>query len=122
MPDPKNLSDEEIHKRLLDLWSKYVVLTEELLKFINKKDVDTFLELVRQRGALIEQMKQLPDKKFRETPECKQMIEKIVPIDREVAFKARAWLIASKRQNATVKGYDAYGASRSSGRIFNRKF
>lgn len=122
MPDPQNLSDEEIYQKLLDLWRRYVVLTEELLKFINKKDVDTFMELVRQRGVLIEQMKQFPDKKFRETDVCKQMIEKIVPIDREVAFKARAWLIASKRQNASVKAYDTYGGTRSSGRIFNRKF
>ena len=122
MPEPQNLTDEEINKRLMDLWSRYVVLTEELLKFINKKDLDTFFAIVDQRGQLIEQMKQYPDEKFRQTDECKKMIEKIVPIDKEVQFKARAWLVASRKQNSSVKSYGNFDAVRSSGRIFNRKY
>lgn len=122
MPNQTDLTDEEINQRLMDLWSRYVVLTEELLKFINKKDVDTFFTLVDQRGQLIEQMKQYPDEKFRQTEACKKMIEKIVPIDKEVQFKARAWLAASKKQNSSVKSYGTFDAVRSSGRIFNRQY
>lgn len=116
--------NEEVIGQARNLWKKYVVLTKEMLKFIDKKDVDTFLTLVPQRSQLIEMMKALPPNDFRQTDECKEMIETIKPLDMQIMYKARAWLNKSRRQTSTVKSYDltsAYGSS-SSGRIFNRKY
>ena len=107
------------------LWNKYLTLTHELLKFISKGDVDTFFELVDQRGKLIDMMKALPKNNFRETDECKAMIEQIKPLDMQIMYKARAWLNKSRRQNNTVKAYDltgTVGVFGGRGTIFNRQY
>ena len=115
--------DDDVINRARSLWQKYLAITKEMLKFIDKKDVDTFLTLVPQRSRLIELMKALPQNNFRETDECKAMIEQIKPMDMQIMYKARAWLNKARRQTSTVKSYDltsAYG--NSSGRIFNQKY
>ena len=116
----------EDEQKLLDdarkLWSKYVVITKEMLKFIDKQDIDTFLAFVPQRSQLIEMMKALPPNKFRETDECRAMIDQIKPMDMQIMYKARAWLNKSRRQNSAVRSYDLTSAFGNRGRIFNRKY
>ncbi|MBR1398321.1 MAG: flagellar protein FliT [Selenomonadaceae bacterium] len=107
------------------LWNKYFLLTQELLKFIDKQDIDTFVDIVSQRDRLIEKMKSLPKNDFRETDECKNLIENIKPMDMQIMYKARTWLNKSRRQNSAVKSYDLTGVAGNlgtSGRIFNRKY
>ena len=121
MPDK---DDAQVLEQARNLWRKYIVITQELLKFIDKKDIDTFLELVPQRSQLIELMKALPANNFRQTDECKKMIEQIKPMDMQIMYKARAWLNKSRRHTSTVKSYDLMSAytSNRSGRIFNQKY
>ena len=88
------------------LWEKYLNLTQELLKFINKQDIETFLQLVPQRDRLIELMEELPSKDYLQLEEFKEIGKKIIPMDREIMYKARAWLNKSRRQNSVVKSYD----------------
>ena len=124
MPNETVTNDEEVLKQASVLWNKYLTLTHELLKFISKDDVDTFFELVNQRDKLIEMMKALPENNFRDTDECKAMIEQIKPLDMQIMYKARAWLNKSRRQNNTVRAYDltgTAGAFTGRGTIFNRK-
>ena len=125
MPDEIAASNEEVLQQASILWHKYLTLTNELLKFISKNDVDTFFELVKQRDKLIEMMKALPENNFRDTDECKAMIEQIKPLDMQIMYKARAWLNKSRRQNNTVRAYDltgTAGAFGGRGTIFNRKY
>ena len=126
MPDEDTkVSNEEVLGKVRILWQKYFTLTNELLKFISKNDVDTFFELVSQRGKLIDLMKALPENNFRETDECKEMIEKIKQMDMQIMYKARAWLNKSRRQNNAVRSYDLTGVAGnfgSRGTIFNRKY
>ena len=88
------------------LWEKYLTLTQELLKFINQQDIETFLSLVPQRDRLIELMEDLPSKDYLQLDEFKEIGKKIIPMDREIMYKARAWLNKSRRQNSVVKSYD----------------
>ena len=88
------------------LWEKYFNLTQELLKFINKQDIETFLTLVPQRDKLIELLEELPSKDYLQLEEFKEIGKKIIPMDREIMYKARAWLNKSRRQNSVVKSYD----------------
>ena len=125
MPEEAVISNEEALIKARTLWQKYLNVTNELLKFISKGDVDTFIELVSQRDKLIELLKQLPKNNYRDTEECKQIIETIKPMDMQIMYKARAWLNKSRRQNNTVKAYDLTGAAgsfASRGTIFNRKY
>ena len=103
-------------------WELYYTLSEELLKFINKQDIDEFIELVNQREELVARMKALPETEiYRQTAECQALIEKIKPNDMQIIYKAKSWLNKSKRQNATVHAYDLQ-AINTVGNILNRKY
>ena len=114
--------DDDVIAKARGLWQKYVTITKEMLKFIDKKDVDTFLALVPQRSQLIDMMKALPQNNFRETEECKAMIEQIKPMDMQIMYKARAWLNKSRRHTSTVKSYDLTASFGNRGRMFNQRY
>lgn len=103
-------------------WQMYYMLTQEMLKFIDKDDVDEFLELEEQRSALVERMKALPEtEEYRKTDECQELVQKIKPLDMQLVYKAKAWLNRSRQQNATVHAYDIQHVN-SLGNIFNKKY
>lgn len=104
------------------LWRKYLVLSKELLKFINQQDIDTFLEIVDQRCALVDKMKALPPHTFRNTKEFADLVEEIKPIDMQVIYKARTWLNKSRHNTSAVKAYDLTSSFGSAGNFFNRKY
>ena len=106
MLEEEKISEEEVVEKAKILWEKYLTLTEELLKFINQQDVETFLSLVPQRDQLIELMEELPSKDYLQREDFKEIGKKIIPMDREIMYKARAWLNKSRRQNSVVKAYD----------------
>ncbi|SHK70354.1 hypothetical protein SAMN05216582_11344 [Selenomonas ruminantium] len=103
-------------------WHMYLTLTQEMLKFIDKDDVDEFLELEQQRTELVERMKALPETEdYRKTPECQELVQRIKPLDMQVVYKAKAWLNRSRQQNASVHAYDIQHMN-SLGNIFNKKY
>ena len=112
----------EVLKQARSLWQKYFTLTKELLKFSDQTDSDIFLDLVDQRERLIEKMKALPANDYRDSAECKALIEQIVPLDKQIIYRARAWLNKSRRQNNTVRSYDLVGAAELRGVVFNKKY
>ena len=113
---------EEVLKQARILWQKYFSLTKELLKFSDQKDSELFMELVDQRERLIEKMKALPENDYRETDECKRLIEQIIPMDRQIIYRAKAWLNKSRRQNSAVRSYDLIDSANLRGTVFNRKY
>ena len=57
-------------------WELYRVLTHELIKFMDKQDIDEFLQIVDQRGVLVDRMKENPAcEEYRATPECRRRPE-----------------------------------------------
>ena len=114
--------DDEVIRQARELWQQYLVLTKELVKFIDKQDIDTFMSIVPQRDTLIERMKALPPNDFRNTEECQGMIAEIKPLDQQIMYKARAWLNKSRRQNQAVQSYRLSPALDSSGFIFNKRY
>ena len=104
------------------LWQKYFTLTKELLKFSDQTDSDLFIDLVDQRERLIEKIKALPENNYRESEECKALIAQMIPMDKQIIYKARAWLNKSRRQNSTVRSYDLIGAAELRGVIYNKKY
>ena len=113
---------EETLKQARILWQKYFSLTKELLKFSDQKDSELFMELVDQRGRLIEKMKALPENNYRESEECKKLSEQIIPMDKQIMYRAKAWLNKSRRQNNAVRSYDLIEAANLRGTVFNRKY
>ena len=103
-------------------WQLYYTLTQELLKFISRADIDEFLDLVRQRNIVVDRMKALPETEiYRQTEECRKLVEKIKPLDMQVIYKAKSWLNKSRQQNAAVRSYDLQSFD-PVGNIVNRKY
>ena len=116
------LNEKELESAKI-LWEKYLNLTQELLKFINLQDIETFLSLVPQRDQLIELMEKLPSKDYLQLEEFKEIGKKIIPMDREIMYKARAWLNKSRRQNSVVRSYDLTNSVLGAQSVaFNRKY
>ena len=123
MPESQDISAEEVELQAEKLWQTYLSLTKELLKFIDRQDIDTFLSLVPQRTQLIEKIEALPSKDYRQIPKFKAMAEEIKPLDKEIMYKARAWLNKSRRQNSMVKSYDLGNSMLGRSSVaFNRKY
>lgn len=123
MRDEEKILEEEVIEKAKILWEKYLTLTQELLKFINQQDVETFLSLVPQRDQLIELMEKLPSKNYLQREDFKEIGKKIIPMDREIMYKARAWLNKSRRQNSAVRAYDlTNSALGTQGVAFNRTY
>ena len=104
------------------LWQKYFALTKELLKFSDQKDSDLFIDLVDQRGKLIEKIEALPKNDYRSTKECQALIEQIIPLDKQIIYRAKAWLNKSRRQNSAVRSYDVTNSLGTRGTVFNRQY
>ena len=104
------------------LWQKYLALTKELLKFSDQKDSEMFMEIVDQRGRLVEKIQGLPENDYPKSDECKAMIEEIVPLDKQIIYRAKAWLNKSRRQNNTVRSYDVTTSMGLRGTVFNRQY
>ena len=123
MAENKNLTEDEVVAEARKLWQTYLSLTKDLLKFINKQDVETFNELVPQRSGLIEKFEALPSNEYRKLEEFKAIAEEIKKLDQEIMYKARAWLIKSRRQNAVVRSYDlGTSMAENNSYAFNRKY
>ena len=106
---------------------EYVSAMEAAEKVVGKSvsaetDSEIFVDLVDQRGRLIEKIKALPENDYRESAECKAMIAQMIPMDKQIIYKARAWLNKSRRQNSTVRSYDLVGAAELRGVVFNKKY
>ena len=120
--DEDALNPEETLKEARKLWQKYLALTKELLKFSDQRDSELFVELVDQRGQLVDKIKSLPKNNYRESEECQALIKQIIPMDNQIIYRARSWLNKSRRQNNTVRSYDLVGSQELRGTIFNRKY
>lgn len=108
------------------LWQLYLTLSQELLKFIGREDVDEFLDIVPQRGKVVEQMQALPEAvmaAFRRSEAGQALVQQIKPLDMQILYKAKAWLNKSKRQNAMVRSYDLTAQTLNPiGNLVNRKY
>ena len=116
------MPEENVLQEARTLWQKYFVLTKELLKFSDQKDPELFMELVDQRERLIKKIKALPENDYRQSEECKKLIEQMIPMDKQIIYRAKAWLNKSRRQNSAVRSYDLIESAELRGTVFNRKY
>ena len=112
---------DESYETACELWEKYRVLTHELLKFVDASEIDTFIELVEQRGQIVDLLQALPADPYRAGAEWPAFDAEIRPLEMQIQYKARAWLNRSRRQNAAVHSYDLTGANPLGGHL-NRRY
>ena len=105
-----------------ELWLRYLGVTKELMKAIDMEDIDTFLQLVDQRQALLEKIQTIPKNKtlFSKSEAGMALKREIKPMDMQIIFKGRTWLNKAKNHTNTVRSYDvSYSAT---GNMFNGEY
>ena len=123
MPEAANPpAEEKTLKEARSLWQKYFTLTTELLKFSDQQDNELFVDLVNQRERLLNKIKALPENNYRNSAECKALIDKMIPMDKQIIYRAKAWLNKARRQTGMVHSYDLIGAAELRGTVFNKKY
>ena len=104
------------------LWEQYFVLTQEMQKFLNREDVDEFLNIAEQRNVIFDRMQEATTPEHKKTDEYKAFLAKLQPIAKDVMDRAKSWLARSKQRNVKVRSYTAPTGFQPSGHMVNTKF
>ncbi len=112
---------ENDDEKVKGLWLTYFSLSEEMLKFIERENIDVFLQLLSQREEIQKKLEAYGPSDWPKTKEGQALYQKMKPIDMQVQYKARLWLNKSKHKNEVARAYDSLGAQ-PAGHVFNREF
>ena len=104
------------------LWEQYYVLTQEMQKFLDREDIDEFLNIAEQRNVIFDRMQEATTKEHQQTDEYKAFLAKLQPIAKDVMQRAQSWLARSKQRNVKVRSYTAPTGFQPNGHMVNTKF
>ena len=104
------------------LWEQYFVLTKEMQKFLDREDIDAFLDIAEQRNVIFDRMQEATTPEHKETDEYKAFLEKLQPIAKDVMNRAKSWLARSKQRNMKVCSYTASPGFQPNGHMVNTKY
>lgn len=93
------------------LWADYLFLTQEILKFINKKDLEMVLELIEQRERLQTRISVADDASYTLTDEGKQSLRDILQNNQSIEQQMKLWKNVTVRQNQVSTAYDGVFAA-----------
>jgi len=108
-------------EKVKSLWLTYFSLSEEMLKFIERENIDVFLQLFEQREQVQKLLEEQGASDWTKTEEGQLLYQKMKPVDMQIQYKSRLWLNKSKHKNEVAKAYDSLG-SQPAGHVFNRQF
>ena len=104
------------------LWEQYFVLTQEMQKFLDREDIDEFLNIAEQRNVIFDRMQEATTPEHKKTDEYKAFLKKLQPIAKDVMARAQSWLARSKQRNVKVRSYTAPPGFRPNGHMVNTQF
>ena len=104
------------------LWEQYFVLTQEMQKFLDREDIDEFLNIAEQRNVIFDRMIASTTPEHKKTDEYKAFLQKLQPIAKDVMRRAQSWLARSKQRNVKVRSYTAPAGFQPSGHMVNTQF
>ena len=105
-----------------ELWEKYYILTVEMQKFLNRENIDEFLNIAEQRNVIFDRMQAAITPEDKETEEYKAFLAKLQPIAKDVLDRSKVWLARSKQRNVKVRSYTAVPGFQPNGHMVNTKF
>ncbi len=95
-------------KTARELWQDYQFLTKEMVKFLEKQDMNLFYDLLNQREQLQPLIDQTPDEGFKVSPEGKKMLTEIKQDSQSIIQNMQLRLNTSKRQQQVSNAYSAF--------------
>lgn len=104
-----------------ELWHDYCFLTGEMARFLLKKDMELFFELMRQREQVQAAIANCEADDFAATAEGRGLFESIQR-ENTVIKQGLQFTINNGKQGQTIaKAYDRYGAQIAAGRRLDTK-
>lgn len=104
-----------------ELWRKFAMLTEEMNKFLDKDDIDTFLELLDQRGYFEKIILQNKETKFIKSEEGQNLLKRVIAINKILSQKSQLWLNKTRSNRNISRAYESLGYT-NSGISWDRQF
>ena len=92
-------------KTARELWQDYRFLTQEMLKFLTKQDMDLFYELMKQREHLQAMIDEAADEGFKNSPEGRELLIEIQQDSQLIAKRLQLQLNSGKRQQQVAAAY-----------------
>jgi hypothetical protein len=96
-----------VGKSAQDLWQDYQFLTKEMKKFLIKKDMELFNNLLNQRERLQTIINQTADEGFKVSPQGKSLLIEIQQANQDITDNMQLLLSRSKRQHQVSEAYGA---------------
>lgn len=96
----------DLEKTSQELWNDYHFLTKEMAKFLDKQDIDFFLELMEQRGTLETIIEATKDEGFRLSMPGRELLQSIQRTNQHVKCKLQYLLNDSRNQQQISRAYD----------------
>lgn len=106
-------------KTAQELWLDYRFLTKEMAKFLIKKDMDLFYQLMNQRERLQMIIDQTADKNFANSPTGRNLLTEIKAENQIIIERLQTVFNNSKRQQQISDAYSGYNGE-SVNRNWNR--
>ena len=104
-----------------NLWGKYFLLSEEMLKFLDRENIDMFLQLLGQREKIQGLLEAQGPSSWTKSEAGQAFYQRLKPVDMQIQYKSRLWLNKSRHKHDVAKAYDSLGAQ-PTGHVFNRGF
>jgi hypothetical protein len=104
-----------------ELWEKFSMLTEEMNKFLDKDDIDTFLELLSQRIYFEKMILQTKETAFIKSEEGQNLLKQMIAINKVLSQKGQLWLNKTRNNRNMSRAYESLGYN-NTGFSWDRQF
>lgn len=94
-----------LKKTAKELWVDYHFLTKEMIKFLGKKDMDLFYDLMNQRERLQVMIDQVADNGFKITTEGRELLAEIRMDSQLIIHTLQFQINIGKRQHQVAEAY-----------------
>lgn len=92
-----------------ELWQDYLFLSHEMLKFLERKEHELFLELMSQRENVQQMLDELANDDFKHTERGQVLFLELRGLNLSITQKVQLFLNHAKQKHSASKAYDSYG-------------
>lgn len=101
------------------MWQDYLFLTQEMKKFLVKRELDMFFSLLEQRQTLQTELEKYPDKGYYTLPEGKGILLQIQQENQKMMTQFHMVFNGMKKQESVSQAYE--GMSNFAGSFINNR-
>lgn len=98
-----------LEKSVQELWNDYHFLTKEMVSFLDKQDLDFFIELMEQRETLQTMIETVEDDDFLLSASGQNLLQSIQRMNHTMMLKLQYLINNSRNQHNVSRAYDSLG-------------